>query len=93
MVTTATYQSFVKISVAYIEKSISSNNIDMLAGPITAAGQLIPLFVGVYVFIITLISVLETPTRRWRMTSCLLRLSNAVADLERGRDHVGESKS
>lgn len=48
-------------SIACLEMYIKDNHIDMSAGPITAAGQLIPLIIGAYVLFTIVMSLLKKP--------------------------------
>jgi hypothetical protein len=47
------------VAIAFIEKTIQINNLDMSAGPITAGGQFIPLVIGAYVLFLTIMAVLK----------------------------------
>jgi hypothetical protein len=48
-------------AIGFIEKTIQINSLDMSAGPITAAGQLIPLVIGAYALFITVMALLKNP--------------------------------
>jgi hypothetical protein len=51
-------------AIGFIEKTIQVNSLDMSAGPITAAGQLIPLVIGAYVLFISVMGLLKKPCIR-----------------------------
>lgn len=52
-------------AIAFIEKTIRINNLDMSAGPITAAGQLIPLVIRAYVLFLTVMALLKKSVVRF----------------------------
>jgi hypothetical protein len=56
------------LAIVFVEKTITLNDIDMSAGPITAAGQLIPLIIGSYVLFVTVMSILKKGLRLLKKT-------------------------
>lgn len=57
----AFYMIYGGFAIVFVEKTIQVNRLDMSAGPITAAGQLIPLVIGAYGLFITVMALLKNP--------------------------------